>query len=167
MTWPTPAGAIIAEQSESLGLDRFPFFWWAHGAKFHYPTEAKHLFCKTQSAAEAFFLLPFTERTLVQFGPDRAVHCDTVVIPQHRVGKYRLDFAVLEPAVKLAVEIDGAQFHQRASEQIEADYLRARRVTAAGYLVVRFTAVEAFRDAGECWKQVDAILNSRNPSRLR
>lgn len=165
MSYPTLAGAIantiIGDVAEDLGLDRFPFLWWASGAGFKYPGEARHLFCKTQSAAEAFFLRPFTERILVEFEPDRVVHYDTAVLPQHRVGKYRLDFAVHDGATKLDVEVDGGQFHHRSSEQVEADYLRARRIIACGYVVVRFTATEVFRDASACWKQVDAILDSR------
>ncbi len=165
MSWPTPVGAIV--NSLEVVPDRFPFIWWASGAKFDYPEGAKHLFCKCGSAAESFFLLPFVTRVGTQFLPDRAAYGDIEVIPQRKVHGYFLDFAVHDGSTRIAVEVDGLQYHHRTSDQIESDYLRSRRLIAAGYTVVRYTAAEVFRDATECWRQLDAILDSRLPARSR
>lgn len=166
MSWPEPVGQIVHDMDLPI-TDRFPFFWWATGARFDYNEEAKHLFCKLGSAAEAFFFRPFVYRAGVQFTDDRAFYGPLEVIPQHIVGKYKVDFAVHQGATRLAVEIDGMAFHQRSADQVEADYLRARRIIASGYTVVRFTAKEAFRDAAECWRQLDAIIDRYPASRPR
>ena len=161
MSFPTPVGHIVADM-DVPGIDRFPFFWWAAGAKFKYANDARHLFCKLGSAAEAFFFREFVERRGVSYTPESAILGTIEVIPQKIVAKYRLDFAVHDGDTRIAVEVDGAQFHQRTETQVEGDYLRARRIIAAGYTVVRYTAVEAFRDPKEYWRQLDAILVSRN-----
>ncbi len=169
MSWPEPVGALAASLASSLDpqADRFPFIWWAIGARFDYPEGARHLFCKTGSAAEAFFFRPLTQRIGATFAADHVGYGEMKVYPQHLVNKYRLDFAVHDGPTRIAVEVDGLQFHHRSAEQIEGDYLRARRIIAAGYTVVRYTAAEAFRDAAECWAQLDAILATRALPRPR
>jgi very-short-patch-repair endonuclease len=158
--FPSPVGAVL--QNMDVGLtDRFPFHWWAAGARFEYIEAAKHLFCKCGSAAEAFFLRPFTEMVGVTFTATAAKSGVLELIPQLVVGKHRVDFALHGPTVRLAIEVDGLSFHQRTAGQVEADYLRSRRVIARGYTVVRFTAGEAFREPAECWRQVDAIIVNR------
>lgn len=158
--FPSPVGAVL--QNMDVGLkDRFPFFWWAAGAKFDYPAGAKHLFAKCGSAAEAFFFRPFTEMDGASFTATSAKTPSLELIPQLVVGKHRVDFALHGASVRFAIEIDGLSFHQRTAAQVEADYIRARRVIALGYTVVRFTAGEAFGDAIECWKQLDAIICNR------
>lgn len=152
----SPIWATIADLDPLKG--HFPFIHWATGAKFDHPAGARHLFCKTGSAAEAFFFRPFAQRAGVRFESDCAVLSDIRVYPQYRVANYRIDFALMTGSIRLALEVDGLAFHQRNGEQIEDDYLRARRLIAAGYIVVRFAAREAFRDPGECWRQVDGIL---------
>lgn len=77
-------------------------------------------------------------------------------------GKHRVDFlitfpalpSVLEetkvvPVVRLAVEVDGHDFHERTKEQARRDRVRDRSLTASGYVVLRFTASEVWHD----WRQ--------------
>jgi len=163
VSWPTRVGVIATTLDREL-QDRFPFTWWAQGAKFDYPEVARHLFCKCGSAAEAFFLRPFACRAGVTFSVDRAALGPVTVIPQRKALDYSIDFAVIKGETRLAVEVDGMAFHQRNADQVESDYLRSRRLIAKGWTVVRFTAPEVFRDAGECWRQLDTILDSRTNS---
>lgn len=144
---------------------RFPFFAWAVEGHFQYPKAAHHLFCMTQSAAEAFMLralvtMPGTEiePTCVRLGAIQ-------ITPQHRADRFSIDFGIVAGDVLLAVEIDGREFHRETHEQIQADYERQRHLTRAGYSVVRFTAVETFHNPSACWLEVLGILQARGVQR--
>jgi very-short-patch-repair endonuclease len=96
----------------------------------------------------------------------------TAVIPQFVVGSYRLDFAVVTtidekwlPAaprsVRVAVEVDGHEFHEKTKEQAARDKARDRFLTAKGWLVMRFTGSEVFRDPAGCVRQVEDLVASQ------
>jgi very-short-patch-repair endonuclease len=59
---------------------------------------------------------------------------------QHPFGDYILDFVYLEN--KLVIEVDGGQ-HQ---EQTEHEEIRTRKLTAAGFRVLRFWNNEILRE---------------------
>lgn len=69
-----------------------------------------------------------------------------VIYPQHAVLGYRLDFAVIGGGhgYKIAIECDGHDFHERAKEQAAHDRQRDRRLTTAGWTVLRFTGHEIY-----------------------
>lgn len=69
---------------------------------------------------------------------------------------YRVDFLTIIPSknVKLVIELDGHNFHERTKEQAQRDKSRDRQLTQAGYKVFRFTGSEVFRD---CDKVIDDI----------
>lgn len=158
MAQPAPIGAVLGDMNP-LGTREFPFYWWALGAKFDYPDGAKHLFAKTGSAAEAYFFRPFSLMPGVEYLTDRLRFGSMMLVPQHRVAKSRIDFALLDRGRAIAIEVDGRAFHHMTNAQIDADYLRQRRVTAAGFSVIRFTASEVFRNAEGCWEQAKAVLD--------
>lgn len=66
--------------------------------------------------------------------------------PQFMVGPYRLDFAF--PKVRLAVEIDGIEFHGNQSAFM-SDRKRTRFLESQGWRVMRFAAKEVLA-AGPC-----------------
>lgn len=154
---PTPVGAIVNEID--TGVDRFPFFWWAVGAKFEYPEAARHLFARTGSAAEAFFLRAFATRPGATFDDCAVTVGHVTCTPQASIDRYRVDFTVRCAELVLAVEVDGLHFHHRMESQIQSDYARARRIIAAGFPVVRFTAREVFDDSHACWLELDSIID--------
>lgn len=157
----------------------FPFQSWAVNNRFDYPPAAGQFFCQCESAAEAFFVRPFTQRQGVEFREEARKPGDTAansiavvatlgdveVALQVRCALFRLDVVARRGAFQLAIEVDGMTHHRLTDEQIAADYIRQRRIVALGYTVVRFTAREAFANADECWRQIDAILASRTTSR--
>lgn len=74
-----------------------------------------------------------------------------------------VDFAILRKAtptrlVRIALELDGHNFHQRTKEQVTRDYRRGRELARAGWIVIRFTGSEIYRDAGACALEVSGIL---------
>jgi len=77
--------------------------------------------------------------------------------------RYRLDFAIMDAAngVFLAVEVDGHQFHECTPHQVQNDKSRDRKLTAAGWQVLRFTGSEVYRDAAACVREVVDMLARR------
>ena len=91
--------------------------------------------------------------------------CEADVVPQHPIatesGNYRADFLVtasLDSALKLVVEVDGHDFHERTKEQAARDKSRDRAMLAAGYHVMRFTGSEVWRDPNRCASEVQSFM---------
>ena len=87
--------------------------------------------------------------------------CDEAVavcVPQAEVRAaghaYRIDFAFVSDEAKIAVELDGHDFHERTKEQAARDKARDRALTTAGWRVVRFAGSEVYADAAKCLAEV-------------
>lgn len=77
---------------------------------------------------------------------------------QHRVGRWRCDFA--HPATRVAVECDGASWH-RDPESRAYDAARDAELRALGWEVVRLTGEEIRRDVAGCAARVGAAIAAR------
>lgn len=92
-----------------------------------------------------------------------------IFCPQYEVEsngkKYRLDFyihaKVHDNEVHLAIECDGHDFHERTKEQAVRDKSRDRALTERGFVPIRFTGSEIWRDPNLCAKQVENIIENR------
>jgi very-short-patch-repair endonuclease len=69
--------------------------------------------------------------------------------PQVKVGPYRLDFGLETSTFKLAIEIDGHDYHS-TKEQKATDYQRDRYLQSQGWRVIRFSGSEVYQDASKC-----------------
>lgn len=133
--------------------------WFRHvGAKVdevHIP-----LLAKAGSGAEALLAVQFVQKSDTSIDPVRRAwtNGDVSLELQAPARLYRIDLLATRGDYRLAIEVDGAEWHQASELQVQADYLRQRRLVAFGYRVIRFTAREIFRDVKECWRQVEAIL---------
>jgi very-short-patch-repair endonuclease len=92
---------------------------------------------------------------------------DVDSMPQHPVevcgNRYRLDF-MLQPSdermrrlydaglnwTKVAVELDGHEFHERTKEQVERRNMRDRHLQADGWLILHYSGSELVRDPVAC-----------------
>jgi len=63
-------------------------------------------------------------------------------------------------AVKLAVEIDGREFHESWACRVR-DAARDRRLAASGWLVIRFSAKEVLDDPDAFVREVADVLDAR------
>jgi very-short-patch-repair endonuclease len=90
------------------------------------------------------------------------------VVSTHRKS-YRADFCITvedwnwkegkhDQLVKMIVEVDGHDFHEKTKEQAQRDKSRDRHMTADGYMVLRFTGREVFRDTSEVASEIESIL---------
>lgn len=77
---------------------------------------------------------------------------------------YRLDAAVFLAGTRIAVEVDGHDFHERTKEQAQRDKERDRNLTAAGWHPIRFTGSEVYRDPDRAASDVHRMLTQLTPS---
>ena len=86
-----------------------------------------------------------------------------VLLAQPTWGEYRVDFALADPdwtpptPLRIVVEIDGHQFHERTQAQAEYDKRRDRFMVERGAAVLRFTGREVWRDPRLCAREVLAF----------
>lgn len=86
---------------------------------------------------------------------------------QINIGPHRTDFLIeIGNALRICVECDGHEYHARTKEQAARDRSRDRWLQTAGYMVLRFTGSEIWRDPADCAIQVydAAIAASRRVS---
>jgi len=83
---------------------------------------------------------------------------------QVEIGDYRVDFLIhwFEPTynidLRVVIECDGHDFHERTKEQAARDKSRDRALQAAGFRVLRFTGSEIYRDRKKCAEQVISMV---------
>lgn len=83
--------------------------------------------------------------------------------PQSSIGNYTVDFELyaegfLDTIVKIAIEIDGHDFHEKTKEQAGYDKRRDREISMRDYTVLRFTGSEIYNNAMKCVQEVFNIL---------
>lgn len=93
------------------------------------------------------------------------VHAFSQMHVMTRSARYRLDFAILnEDAgsgtndLKIVVETDGHDLHERTKEQATRDKRRDRDLAAAGWTVLRFTGSEVWADPAGSVTQIHELL---------
>ena len=76
-------------------------------------------------------------------------------------GEFKIDFVVMGSGKsRLAIEIDGHEFHEKTKVQARNDRQRERAIMRAGHPVYRFTGSEVFANARSCVEEVVAYLDT-------
>lgn len=87
------------------------------------------------------------------------------IVPQHEVSiaehQYRLDYAMFGAQQRVAVELDGFEYHGQRNA-FTYDRLRQNDLQADGWLIVRFSYDSIRLDTARCVAQLQAIL-ARDP----
>lgn len=97
---------------------------------------------------------------------------DVVIAPQYHIRDHRVDFAIFvngiaSDEIKIVVECDGHDFHEKTKEQAARDKRRDRDLQIAGWKVLRFTGSEIWRDYYACATHVDALAANEIDAQLR
>lgn len=72
-----------------------------------------------------------------------------------------LDFAIAHPTCgKIAIELDGHQWHASTKEQVARDKKRDRRLLLEGWHVLRFTGSEVYKNPDGCVAEVSKVMRS-------
>ncbi len=77
--------------------------------------------------------------------------------PHVPIGPYRTDFGI--PDKKIAIEIDGLEYH-KTQEQRTNDAKRERYLQLNGWRVIRFTALEIYKDRLGCVEETVKLIES-------
>jgi very-short-patch-repair endonuclease len=108
----------------------------------------------------AFWLAWFTARSI--WRSDLSDNDAFVARPQYqtesRGRRYRLDFAFVGDNVKVAVEIDGHEFHERTPEQVERRNERDADLQSEGWTVVHFSGRQVLRNPEACTERVHGAI---------
>lgn len=86
---------------------------------------------------------------------------DLVLYPQYPVGRFFVDFG--NPAANVALECDGAAFHQDK----ERDANRQREIEALGWTMHRFTSADCLGDTREIEDEYGLVRTRLSEGRLR
>ncbi len=97
-----------------------------------------------------------------------------VVDAQPQIAGYRADFLIEKHELwytqkgektwfvgQVLVECDGHDFHEKTKEQARRDKQRDRKLSAAGYQVLRFTGSEIHADAEKCAQEIRSFLSEQ------
>jgi len=119
------------------------------------------LYAKCESPLEKTFLIG-----LMTYTEYIDVWLDGRFSNQLKAENYRLDFAVQDPelGIKLNIELDGHNYHERTEEQAVSDRSRDRILSLQGWQVIRFHRKEIDTDLKSCIEQVVAMLRSSKSS---
>jgi very-short-patch-repair endonuclease len=98
-------------------------------------------------------------------GNEEGLGC-VVLGQQVTLGQYRVDFLLGASDVRrtrhIAIECDGHDFHERTAAQAERDRSRDRWMQAHGYIVLRFTGREIYRNPAGCAGEIfEALMSLR------
>lgn len=106
--------------------------------------------------------------------PDTREMPELIIAPQMPVGPYRIDFAILvcpdisrfgmssteRPFLRVAVECDGHDFHERTKNQAKRDRSRDRALQGFGWHVMRFTGSEIHADLARCYHELNCLIGN-------
>ena len=80
------------------------------------------------------------------------------------IGTWPVDFVVAirlgEAEIKIVIECDGHDFHERTKEQAARDRSRDRELQRLGFKIMRFTGAEIWRDPWACVGEVEADVRA-------
>jgi superfamily II DNA or RNA helicase/very-short-patch-repair endonuclease len=105
----------------------------------------------------------FLEYAFLRWILTPAVHSETVkyLKAQEEVSindrNYRIDYAIFGNEIKIAVELDGFEFHG-SRQAFSYDRLRQNDLQAAGWAILRFSYDLVRRETARCVAQLQAVL---------
>ena len=114
---------------------------------------------------------PVEQIFLMQWNYERRNRGHTYLLqPQNEVAVdgtvYAIDFVVTHPdhSLRLAVELDGHEFHEKTKQQVAKDKKRERMITSKGYRILRFSGYEVVKSplavVDEVLRCADSFTNS-------
>ena len=95
---------------------------------------------------------------LWSFDSPRPSYFDVVIVPQLPIGDYRVDFAIYAKELKLVVEVDGHEFHEKTKAQAGRDKRRDRDLQQEGWAVFHFTGSEVWNDPFGCCDVINKFI---------
>lgn len=131
-----------ADAYGSYKSDEFSQFMWSECKDISSPIE-QLFFVAIHLVAEMNFIALGVAQSSFSDEND-----DLLIIPQWKVGKYKVDFALRQHPIDriVCVELDGHEFHDRDERQRRYEKSRDRFLTASGFSALHFTGSEVVKD---------------------
>jgi very-short-patch-repair endonuclease len=82
------------------------------------------------------------------------------IILQESHYKARFDFVFDTGSVRMAVEIDGHEWHERTKDQASRDRAKDRMFLSLGCPVIRFTGSDVYENAAGCFRAAFCVFRS-------
>lgn len=123
--------------------------------------------CKSPIEQTLAFYLIHMQYSLYGFNspiPDRLL-----IIPQKEIQinetNYIADFLLIvhgkDGMLKIVVECDGHEFHEKTKEQAAHDKKRDRDLTKAGYKILHFTGSEIYKNPNQCITEILEVIKNK------
>lgn len=82
---------------------------------------------------------------------------------QKQIGQYRVDFFIQTKSyegkdIRVVIEVDGHEFHEKTKEQAQRDKERDRFLVSSGCIVMRFTGSEVYKNAEGCAVEISNYI---------
>jgi very-short-patch-repair endonuclease len=78
--------------------------------------------------------------------------------PQYKVGAYRIDFAIIQKPIKIAIELDGFAYHDRDKEQFQRERKRQNFITSQGFKILRYTWSDVCDRFEDVYDEINELL---------
>lgn len=75
-----------------------------------------------------------------------------------KISSYEVDFAITHKGLNIIVECDGEEWHTRTDEQVARDKKRDKKLLGQGWIVLRFSGSDLYRNPAKCVERVKLIL---------
>jgi very-short-patch-repair endonuclease len=100
-----------------------------------------------------------------------ATQSNVVIAPQHLIGRHTVDFGIFirfiaNEEIRIVVECDGHEFHEKTKEQAARDKSRQCDPEIAGWRVMRFTGSMIWRDHRWCADRVAKLATNELEAQL-
>jgi very-short-patch-repair endonuclease len=96
---------------------------------------------------------------------------NVVIAPQHLIGRHTVDFGIFvrfvaNEEIRIVVECDGHDFHEKTKEQAARDKGRQCDLEIVGWRVLRFTGSMIWRDHKGCAARVAKLATNELEAQL-
>jgi very-short-patch-repair endonuclease len=112
------------------------------------------------------------ETGLVEISTMPSANTKVVILPQYQIGMRQVDFAIIisgvaKEEIRIVVECDGHDWHEKTKEQAAHDKNRNRDLTIAGWKLLPFTGSEIWRNPQRCAGEVGTLATNEIQAQLR
>jgi very-short-patch-repair endonuclease len=91
------------------------------------------------------------------------------IIPREKInttgGTFEIDFLIKssddQTKLKLAIELDGHEFHEKTKEQVIKDKRKERAIISSGFPILRFSGAEIVRNVRACIEEIISYLEKQ------
>jgi len=145
---------LAQTQSPIEKLFALRFLNW-HGVSFYVPYRIDRLPFEYYNPKEEFMDI----EAVVDFYGHKLL-----LIPQFKFSKFfTVDFLLYLPKenIRLVVECDGHDFHEKTKEQAKRDKQRDRKLVMDGVLVLRYSGSEIYKPHGGIGNEIESLLVSK------